>query len=158
MLFRSVLVVTALVLLIFMRDVPRNAPKTLSVGREAKSRGKGGGWGGVPLATAAKKWHFWGILVCIFLSGMILQGSHGIVAMHFKAVGVDYSAVKALMSFGALLLAGAKFMAGFVYDKCGLRASASFCIVVAVVSSFMLAVVDASPLGFGVAVDRKSVV
>lgn len=145
-----VLAVVAVVLLIFMRDVPKNASKTPSAGHKGKSRGKD--WVGIPISVAAKKWYFWGVLACIFLSGLILQGSHGIVAMHFKAVGVDYSAVKALMSFGSLLLASSKFLCGFVYDRCGLRFAASFCIIIAVASSLMLAAVDSSPVGFGVAV------
>lgn len=145
-----VVAVTALILLVLFRDKPRE--RTVRPVAATKKKSRGVDWVGIEFSVAVKKWYFWGALVCIFFSGMILQGTHGVVAMHYKAVGVDYGAVKALMSFGALLLASAKFLTGFVYDRAGLRVTASVCTLIAVVSSFMLVLVDGTPFGFGMAV------
>ncbi len=145
-----VLAVTAAVILVLFRDKPRE--KTIPTVKATKRKTRGQDWVGIPFSAAIRKWYFWGALVCIFFSGMILQGTHGIVAMHYKAVGVDYGAVKALMSFGSLLLASAKFLTGFVYDKGGLRITATFCTLIAVISSFMLVFVDSTAFGFGMAV------
>lgn len=145
-----VLAVTAVVILLLFRDKPRE--RTIAPVAATKKKARGVDWVGISFSEAARKWYFWGALVCIFFSGMILQGTHGIVAMHYKAVGVDYEAVKAMMSFGSLLLASSKFLTGFVYDRAGLRVAASTCTLIAVVSSFMLVFVDNTPLGFGMAV------
>ncbi len=145
-----VLAVTAVLILIFFRDKPKGAELPAVAGGKKKSRGKD--WVGIEFSDAVKKPYFYGALVCIFFSGMILQGTHGIFKMHLVNEGVDYNAVKALMSFGSLLLASAKFLTGFVYDRAGLRITASFCTALAIISTFMLAFVNNSPLGFGLAV------
>ena len=82
---------------------------------------------------------------------MILQGTHGIVAMHLKDVGIDYGKVKALLSFGMLILMCAKFMAGFLYDRFGLRVTVSICTLVSIISTFMLASVKGNEVGFVIA-------
>lgn len=146
-----VLAVTMLVLLIFFRDKKRTSyvPTHKQGGQKKKRRGKD--WEGIPFSTALRRFYFWGILVCIFFSGMILQGSSGIVAMHMKDVGIDYGAVKALLSFGSIILASAKFLAGFLYDRFGLRVTATFCNAVAVLSIFLLVFIKNDSLGFTLA-------
>ena len=107
---------------------------------------------GIEFSTAVRRWYFWGACVCIFCSGLILQGSHGIVAMHFKDVGIDYSAVTGLLSFGSLLLACAKLLTGVLYDKFGLRVAASICTFFAVASTFLLAMIRDPETGFILAI------
>ncbi len=144
-----VIAVTAVIVLIFFR----NSPKKSSVktpNQSNKSRGKD--WVGIEFSDAIHKWYFWGICLCIFCSGLILQGSHGIVAMHYKDVGIDYSAVTGMLSFGALLLAAAKFLTGFLYDKFGLRTSATLCTALAIISTLMLAMVQGNKTGIALAV------
>ena len=120
--------------------------------KQPKKNSAGASWEGLALSQALRKWYFWGMLVCIFFSGMIIQGTHDIVAMHMKDVGVDYSRVKALLSFGFLILSSAKVLAGFVYDKLGLRTTASICMCISVVSSVLLASVKGGDVGFVIAI------
>lgn len=127
--------VTLVILLIFLKDKSPCA----SDGKKQDKKKRGRDWEGIEFSLLTKKFYFWGALVCIFFSGFILQGTTGIVAMHYKDVGVDYAAVKSLLSFGALILAGSKFLTGFIYDKFGLRVSASICTVLAILSTFLLA-------------------
>ena len=72
--------------------------------------------------------------------------------MHLKDVGIDYGRVKSLLSFGALILAGAKFGTGFVYDRFGLRVTASACTFFAIATTFLLAFVKGNDVGFVLAI------
>ena len=144
------LAITAVIVLILFRDKPKD--RVVDTTPKAKSKKRGQSWVGMSFSEAVRKPYFWGILVCIFFSGMILQGTHGIAAMHMKAVGVDYAAVKGLLSFGSILLATAKFLTGFIYDKFGLRATSSLCTALAVISTFFLGSVNGGPTGFGLAI------
>jgi len=144
-----VIAVTAVIVLIFFRNRPKNA-EVLAPATSAKKRGRD--WVGIEFSAAMRKWYFWGACVCIFCSGLILQGSHGIVAMHFKDVGIDYSAVTGLLSFGSILLAGAKILTGILYDRFGLRVAASLCTMFAVISTFLLSMVRDGTTGFVLAI------
>ena len=146
-----IMAVMALILLLLFRDKPKNADaSTLTVSEKKKKRGRD--WAGIEFSVLIKKPYFWGAMLCIFCTGLILQGTGGISAMHMKDVGVDYDRVKALLSFGSLILAGSKFLTGFLYDRFGLRATASICTMFAIVSGFMLAAVQPTTFGFVLAV------
>ncbi|MBQ2999931.1 MAG: MFS transporter [Clostridia bacterium] len=144
-----VIAVTAVIVLIFFRNRPKNV-EAIAPATSAKKRGRD--WVGIEFSAAVRKWYFWGACVCIFCSGLILQGSHGIVAMHFKDVGIDYSAVTGLLSFGSILLAGAKILTGILYDRFGLRVAASLCTMFAVISTFLLSMVRDGTTGFVLAI------
>jgi len=143
-----VIAVTGVLVVCLFRN--KKADEIAPAASKGKKRGKD--WVGIPFGEAVRKFYFWGALVCIFFSGMILQGTHGIVAMHFEDVGIDYGAVKGLLSFGAVILASAKFLTGFIYDKFGLRVAASTCTVLAIVTTFILAAIKGDELGFILAV------
>ena len=144
-----VLAATLIILLIFLRDKPKgeNAPPAT-----AKKKKRGKDWAGIEFSEAVKKPYFWCALICIFCSGMILQGTHGIVKMHLMDVGVDYNRVLGLLSFGMIILVSAKFLTGFIYDKAGLRITASLCTFIAVISTFILAFIKGDSLGFVLAI------
>ena len=150
----AVLAVTALILLLFFRNAPKVKDKSAKELPKTKSKAKkrGSEWSGITFSATLRKSYFWGALICIFFSGFCLQGINGIVAMHFKDVGIDYAAVKSMLSFGSLLLAASKFLVGFVYDKFGIRVVSSFCMVVAIISSFVLALAGGGSLGMVFAV------
>ena len=141
------------VMLLLFRDKPQNAET--AVAKKSKKRGQD--WVGIEFSSAVRKFYFWGALVCIFFSGFIIQGTYGIVAMHLKDVGIDYGAVKGLLSFSSLILATAKFMTGFVYDKKGLRIASGFCTVIAIATTFLLAFVKGDSTGFVLAVAYSAI-
>ena len=143
-----VFAVLAVIMLVLFRDKPKNTD--VAVAKKSKKRGQD--WIGIEFSSAIRKFYFWGALVCIFFSGFIIQGTYGIVAMHLKDVGIDYGAVKGLLSFSSLILATAKFMTGFVYDKKGLRIASGFCTVIAIATTFLLALVKGDSTGFILAV------
>ena len=146
----AVLTVTFIIVMILFRDKPEGRELTAPVKHGKKKRGRD--WEGVEFSELLHRPYFWVALVCIFLTGFVLQGSHGIIAMHYKDVGIDYAKVKGLLSFGSLILAGAKFLTGFLYDKGGLRVAANICMVLAILSTFLLAIIKGDDIGFVLAI------
>ena len=144
LLIAAVLSGAAVLMLLFFRNKPRGEAPTLS---PQKKRKRSSDWEGISLSQAVRKFYFWGILLCIFFAGLILQGTYGIVAMHYKDVGIDYEKIKAMLSFSSLFLAGSKFLAGFSYDRLGLRFTASACILASIASSFLLAFTKGNSTG-----------
>ncbi len=138
-----ILLVVLIILLIFFRDKPRDMD-TLPAHAKKSAKGRGKDWEGLPFSRAVRTFPFWGILISIFLSGMILQGIAGIAVMHMKDVGLDYGAIKVIISFGSLLLAVSKFSTGFLYDRLGLRFTATVCMCAAVIAAIALSLVNAS--------------
>ena len=136
-------------LLIFFRSKPKNAELPVHTAHKKK---RGRDWVGITLHDALRKPYFWGALVCVFFSGFILQGSHGILAMHYKDVGIDYAAVTAVLSFSSLILALAKLFTGFLYDRKGLRLTASLCTAIAILTTLLLVFVKEGSTGFVLAV------
>jgi len=146
-----VLAVTLIILFIFLRDKPKDADSDATAASK-KSKKRGRDWVGIEFSDAVRKFYFWGALICIFLSGVIIQGTHGIVKMHMIGVGIDYSKVLGLLSFGSIIVASAKFLTGFIYDRGGLRITATWCTSIAVISSFILALTKGGDTGFILAV------
>ncbi len=148
-----VMAVTAVIVLAFFRNKPKDSIAPSVAHKDSgKSKVRGQDWVGIPFSVAVRRFYFWGALVCIFFSGLILQGTHGIVAMHYEDVGIDYEAIKAMLSFGSLILASAKFLTGFVYDRLGLRFAASLCTALAVITTFVLAFIKGDEIGFVLAI------
>ena len=140
----AVLVVGVLVL-IFMREAPKNFDKSTPV--HTKKKGRGEPWSGVEFSKAKRLAYFYVALVCIFLTGFCLQGTGGIAKAHMKDVGIDAAFIASILSFSSLTLACFKFLTGFVYDKLGLRFTSSMCAITASVVTFMLAFLSNSTVG-----------
>ena len=94
-----------------------------------------------------RKPYFYVVIVCVFLSGGILQGIYGVFPAYMKDMGLEPTYVVLLVSVCSLMLAVAKFLTGVVYDKCGLRFVASSCYVLAIVSMLLLLLIKATELG-----------
>lgn len=129
---------------VFMKDKPlvdgeSAAPK--------KKKKRGQTWVGIEFSDAARRPYFYATLVCVFLTGMSLQGISGVSAAHMKDVGIDPAYVATVLSFHSLALTGFKFLVGFIYDRCGLRVTTTICSVTSVIVMVTLAMVTASELG-----------
>ena len=148
-LITAVLLVLFVFLLVFFRSKPKNTTPSAHTAHKKK---RGRDWCGISFSEAIRKPYFWGALACVFFSGFILQGSHGILAMHYKDVGIDYAAVTAVLSFSSLILASAKLFTGFLYDRKGLRPTASLCTATAIVTTLLLVFIKDGSTGFVLAV------
>jgi len=93
-----------------------------------------------------KKPAFYMIIICIFLTGFILQGVSGIFPTYLRDLELNESLIVMAVSINSLVLAGSKFLTGIISDKWGLRIAATICDVAAIVSVLMLlSITDAEP-------------
>ena len=141
------LAVVGVLVVCFIREPDGPAPE--GAGKK-KSRGRS--WTGITLNEALRKPYFYGAAVCVFLTGMSLQGINGIAGSHLKDVGIDTGFVATVMSIHSIVLCGSKLFAGFSYDKLGLRYSLMICEMFGVLSFIALALAGSSGFGIGCAV------
>ena len=134
-----------IVVLIFMRETPKNYQKELPILHKKKRRGQG--WVGIEYSRATHMSLFYIAAICIFLTGFCLQGIGGIAKAHMKDVGLTSEYVTYVMSFHSLALAGFKFLTGIIYDKFGLRVTTSICSMAGAIVMFLLAILTNSTFG-----------
>ena len=144
-----ILAVTGIIAVLFIRESPKG---TQAEHVPHKKKPRGGGWIGIDYETAKKKPFFYAALVGIFLTGMVLQGVNGCAATHMKDVGIEASYVATVLSLHSLALMAFKFLAGFSYDRFGLRFTMLVCDITAVIIMAMLALLDNSPKGLTLAI------
>jgi len=139
-----ILVITGALVLLLVKEQPAGEPKTTAV---AKKTPKGNTWVGVEFAVAKKQTFFYGAMVCIFFIGFMLQGMQGVAAAHMKDAQLDAAYIATVLSVGSAALTGSKFLTGVIYDKFGLRVTATICSVAAVIAMTALVFLGNNPLG-----------
>lgn len=144
----SVLIV-GVVILIFMREEPKNYNKELPILHKKKGRGRA--WVGIDFDKAKTMRLFYVAAICIFFTGFCLQGVGGVAKAHMKDVGLDPQYIIYVMGFHSISLAGFKFLTGILYDKFGLRITTSICSLAGAVVMFLLAIITNSPAGMVIA-------
>ncbi len=139
----AVLLTLIFVLLaIFLREPPER------LGGEAPGRKRRGRqWTGMEWKDILRKPYFYVTLVCVFFAGLALQSASGIAVAHMEDVGLDSDYITNIISVYALILLGAKLLAGFAYDRIGLRATTLICTLSGSAAIFFLAIVTAATSG-----------
>ena len=112
-----------------------------------KKKYKGKAWEGITLQKALRKPYFYGAALCVFVTGMALQGINGIAAAHLGDVGLDKAVIASVLSVHSIVLCTSKFLAGFSYDKLGLRKTLLICEFFGVCSFLALALSGATAAG-----------
>ena len=135
------LAVTGIVATIFVKE-PKDGKAA-----SGKKKSRGQAWTGITLKSALKKPYFYGAAVCVFVTGMGLQGITGIAGTHLKDVGIDGGLVASILSVHSIVLCGSKFLAGLSYDKLGLRKTLLICEFCGVCSFVALALAGISDTG-----------
>lgn len=143
LLMAGVLVVVGLIVIPMLREKPQEGPVTQSGGKKANSRD----WPGIDYSLVKKKPYFYIASVCIFLTGMCLQGLNGISAAHMRDSGMIPGKVAGVLSICSLILAGSKFFTGFSYDKFGMRVTMNLCDLAAVLATLFLTLVGPTLAG-----------
>ena len=131
-----------IILLIFYREPHKpegNYVKT--------KKARGTGWVGIDFSVAKKKSYFYGACVCIFFTGLCLQGIGTCKVPHMQDVGLDTVFIAGVGTFSSLLLTISKFGNGFLYDRLGLRKTITIDCVSAVIFMTMLYLVTNSTVG-----------
>lgn len=139
-----ILLVVGSLILIFFKENPPGHDGTVVVHKK-KSRGQS--WIGMEYSAAVKKPYFYAALVCIFMTGMILQGINGVASAHMKDVGLAAEYIAMAASIHSLALAGFKFLTGFMYDKFGLRITMTVCDIASIAVMLLLASITNSSWG-----------
>ena len=140
-----ILLVVGTIVVFFFREAPvKQADAEVS---SSKKKSRGQSWGGIDYKEAVRKPYFYMMLVCIFFTGLMLQGINGIAAVHMKDVGLDTGYVATILSVHSLSLAAFKFLTGVMYDRYGLRVTMSICDGAAVVIMLLLAFLTNSGSG-----------
>ena len=104
-------------------------------------------WSGIEFSEVKRTPYFYLAVICIFLTGMILQGINGISAAHMRDAGLGSGYIATVVSVQSLVLAGSKFITGFIYDKRGLRLTVTICDLSAMIVMFVLAMITSSGSG-----------
>ncbi len=138
------LVVFAVVMIFFKNSPSKDDKTTMEVGKK-KSRGRE--WVGISYEEAKKMPYFYCALICIFLTGLVLQSANGVAAAHMKDTGLDPVFVGKVLSIHSLALAGFKFLVGVIYDRFGLRTTINICSVTAVIVMILLMLIADSFVG-----------
>ena len=146
-------VVLFLIILLFRENPKGEDGKTVVEAKKRKA--KGAGWVGMDYAVAIKKPYFYIALLCMFFTGMALQGLGGIRFPHMYDIGIDVTFVATISSISSILLTVSKFSSGVMYDKLGMRTSMNICFFCAFVSIIGLILITNTPLGHVIALVRS---
>ena len=138
-----ILVAVAVLVLIFFRTSP-NDTATSNISKK-KSRGRS--WAGIEYSTTVKTAYFRLAIVCVFLTGMTLQGISGISYPHMEASGLDEGYITTVLAVHSVALTLFKFLVGFLYDRFGLRVTTGICYVTGALVMTALALVSNSHEG-----------
>ncbi len=153
--YRLVAIILAVVLalvVIFLKDRPKGAEKTIIKKKVKKARGRG--WVGMEYKSIVKKPYFYLACACIALTGMTLQGLGGIATPHLYDVGLSKPLVANITSISSLVMMFTKIFIGFMYDKKGIRITMNICFICSFISQISLVAVTNTPLGIGLAYGR----
>lgn len=138
----SVFVAMFIILLLFYREPKKD--ENVTVG---KKKARGTGWVGIEFNQAKKKVYFYGACVCIFFTGLCLQGIGTCKVPHMQDVGLNSVFIAGVGTFSSLLLTASKFFNGFMYDRFGLRITITIDCVSAVIFMVMLYLITNSVTG-----------
>lgn len=146
-----ILLVVTVFVMIFFKESPKGCVETGKPTAAKKKPKRAATWEGVDYKQATKKPYFYLAAVCVFLTGACLQAVSGVSSAHLEDVGMDVSFIATAVSLHSLVMASAKLLAGFSFDKFGLRVTLLICHSIAAVSIFMLAMVSATSYGLATA-------
>ncbi len=131
--------------LLFFRENPKNTQAEDSTAKGKASDGQN--WEGIEYSSAIRKPFFYGAIICIFFTGLVLQGVTGVAATHMKDIGLNASYIAITLSIHSIALTLFKFLTGFIYDKFGLRATVTTCVLGAIITMTSLSLVTPTTEG-----------
>lgn len=154
MVVSCVLLVALVLVLIFFREKPKGQESVSGEIPKKQKKARGTGWVGMDYSEALKKPYLYVVLLCMFFTGMALQGLGGIAVPHMYDVGISIEFVAMLTSFTSILLTVSKFATGFLYDRLGMRISMNICFISSFISLLGLVFLTNTPEGRVLAVVR----
>ena len=137
-----ILAAVGAVMLIFFRNDPKGSEKVRIVKAKKEITDKD--------RRVFKMPYFYVSLVCIFLTGLVLQSVHNIADPHLSDAGLESTFITTVLSLNSIVLSGSKFGVGFIYDNVGIRVSSLICYVSAIVAFIALFSVSSSSFGHAI--------
>ena len=137
----AVLFCVAVLALLFFKDEPKDyqGDRELPAGKKKQPK-RARKWAGIAYEEAKKRPYFWIMALCVFMIGISVQAASGHTVAHLKDIGLDPVFVTNVWSFHGLTLACAKILAGFLFDRFGLKITLFLCELIGAVSIFFLAI------------------
>lgn len=136
-----ILLAVCILLLFFFKDKPAEENELPDKQSQSKY------WTGIKFEDAVKMPYFYGAIICIFLTGFVLQGVTGVAAAHMKDIGIDPAYIVTVLSIHSLLLTLSKVTTGHIYDRFGLKPTINFCSALSVLIMIILAFMTNSHTG-----------
>lgn len=144
-----ILIVIFIGTLFIFREKPKGDISHIHTKSNHKKRGES--WVGIPYSEAIKKTYFYGAAICIFLVGASLQGVTGNASTYLQDIGISQAFIANLASIRSMMLTCSKFLAGFLYDRLGLRKVITICCCSAVGVFFSLVLISNTTSGLAFA-------
>ena len=140
-----ILLVVAVIMMIFFKNRPNKNMFILEEDAQANQNEKISDDKNLP--KLSKKAYFYTAAICIFFTGMILQGVSGIAAPMLGDLGLKSSYVATVLSVHSLTLTLSKFSTGFMCDRIGTKKTSLICFFAAFLAMFLL--LNSSPTQAG---------
>ena len=139
------LAIIAVLMLVFYKDKQKSYANGEKPAKKKAKRWQS--WTGIEFSEVVKKPYFYVSLVCIFLTGMVLQSITGVATPHLENAGLDANFIDITIIVHSITLCVFKFLTGFMYDKLGLRITTGICMVTSVIIMTCLALVTNTTTG-----------
>ena len=120
------LAVAAVLTLVFIREYPPGFDRCRAVAAPKKKKPRDI-WTGITLKEALRSPWFYVAAVCVFLTGMTLQGVSGVAVAHMKDVGLETAFIAGLVSIRSILMSADKVLVGFLHDRIRIRRTLTIC-------------------------------
>ena len=140
-----IVLITGIVVVALLRERPKDTQSNAVTVSKKKKRGDE--WAGIDFQTAKHRPYFYLVVVCVLLTGFILQGIGGAYAAHMKDVGLSAGYIATVASLFSLALTLSKILVGAMYDRFGLKTVMILCQASTVVAFLTLVFLDASVTG-----------
>lgn len=141
-----ILFITLVIIAVFYKEKKTegdNDPKNYV----KKKKARGEGWIGMDYSEGKKKPYLYVGMLCMFLTGMVLQGLGGISVPYMYDLGFDIGFVATLSSISSIVMICTKFMTGYMYDRFGMRITMNIELCCAFISMFCLVFLANTPAG-----------
>ena len=130
----AILLVVGVLAIILYRE--NSAPEIIS-GLSNTKKIKSNDWQGIDFKEIKKRPYYYASIIAMFLTGLSLTVT-STSSVYFQDIGMEPAFVAAIYSISSLALTGSKFLAGFLYDKLGVRVTVIICNIAAIIAPAMV--------------------
>jgi len=140
----GILLVVGIIAVALIRNSPEDKNITALGQNSVAKKKRGSNWVGFEMCDIKKMGFFYVTGACVFITGFVLNSFNGNARPHMEDMGVLN--ISLVMAVHSIVLTLSKILAGFSFDKFGIRFTFGYCSVSAVVSLLALCMVSTSPV------------